>query len=76
MHLWNVMKTNDDMPMIHPALVDALKKRFPVPVPRLEDGDRHIWHRLGAWSVVQFIERAVKEQQENPDRVQREHPDS
>jgi hypothetical protein len=64
------MQPDDDIPLIPPALVGALKRRFPVPVPRLEDGDRHIWHRLGAWSVVQYLERIVKEQQEKPNRVQ------
>lgn len=64
------MAPDSDIPLIPVGLVDALKRRFPVPVPRLEDGDRHIWHRLGAWSVVQFLERIAKEQQEKTTRVQ------
>jgi hypothetical protein len=66
----------DDLPFVHPTFVDALKKRFPVPVPSLDDSDRAIWHRLGAWSVVQFIERIVKEQQERATRVQSQHPEA
>jgi hypothetical protein len=63
-----------EFPMIHPALVEALKQRFPLPIPRIDDGDRAIWHRLGAWSVVQFLDQKAKEQQEQLTRVQPEHP--
>lgn len=55
----------NDIPTISPALVEALKARFPVPIPKIEDGDRVIWHRLGAWSVIQFLEAQLKEQTEN-----------
>ncbi len=54
-----------DFPPITPALIEALKTRFPVPIPKIEDGDRVIWHRLGAWSVIQFLEARLKEQQNN-----------
>jgi hypothetical protein len=62
----------DDLPLIHPAMVDALKKRFPVPVPKLDDSDRQVWFRVGAWSVIQFLEKTSKDQQEKT-RVQPEH---
>ena len=53
-----------EIPLISPQLIVALKARFPLPIPRLDDQDRAIWHRLGSWSVIQFLELKLKEQQE------------
>jgi hypothetical protein len=62
----DTLKTNDvpPMPLLKETLVEALDNRFPQQSADLQWTDREVWFKAGQRSVVEFLIKTIKEQEE------------
>ena len=62
----DTLKTNDvpPMPLLKETLVEALDNRFPQQSADLQWTDREVWFKAGQRSVVEFLIKTLKEQEE------------
>ena len=62
----NLMDNLDyPFPPVTPAILAALKARFPLRSPRPGDATDQIWFDAGAQRVVEFLEEQLRMQSEN-----------
>ena len=63
----DTLKTNDvpPMPLLKETLVEALDNRFPQQSADLQWTDREVWFKAGQRSVVEFLIKTLKEQEED-----------
>jgi len=68
--LSDALKTNDipPMPQLKVNLVEALDIRFPNQSADLQWTEKEVWFKAGQRSVVEFLIKTLKEQEEDVSR--------
>ena len=66
----DTLKTNDvpPMPLVKQDLLEALDARFPNQSADLQWSDKEVWFKAGQRSVVEFLIKQFKEQEEDVSR--------